>query len=134
MQKTTKDDITSLNQRNKKLFESFIEQGSRIDAKYDMMAAKVISQAEYFEKTKDKFTECLETIKQLERKFINQELAFENQLKFVREEMDMINARVNSKDQKGSDMLDQVINIEQKVVQAQNNVKAIDKSILKKVD
>ena len=70
----------------------------------------------------------------LEKKVTNQDLATENQIRLVREEIDIILSRLNSKDQKGSDMLDQVIDIEQKVVQAQKNVKAIDNSILKKVD
>lgn len=98
------------------------------------MAQKVIGQSEFFDSTKGKFTECLQTIQMLEKKVTNQELASENQIRLIREEIDIICSRVNSKDQKGSDMLDQVINIEQKVVQAQRNVKAIDDSILKKVN
>lgn len=132
--KTTKEDINKLNQTNKKLFESFIDQANQLDAKYDLMASKVTGQSEYFDSTKSKFSECLETIQMLEKKVTNQDLASENQIRLVREEIDIIQSRVNSKDQKGSDMLDQVIDIEQKVVQAQKNVKAIDNSILKKVD
>ena len=101
-----------------------------MDKKYDKMIGKMQAQTEYFEENKTRFLDCLDKLEDLNHQCIGLEKTSESNLAQLRDELDYVNGRINTKDKTVSDLGFQVIDIEDRVCKALHSIKDVERSVV----
>ena len=111
-----KEDVDKIAGKNKELFNQFLDQVKVVDSKYEEHAKKMQKQQEFFEANKASYQENLIKMEQVIARIKTQESVTEEYVKELKEETAKLEARINDKEKQNADMLNQVVDIDHKVL------------------
>lgn len=112
-----KEDVDKIAGKNKELFNQFLDQVKVVDSKYEEHAKKMQKQQEFFEANKASYQENLIKMEQVIARIKTQESVTEEYVKELKEETAKLDARINDKEKQNADMLNQVVDIDHKVLE-----------------
>ena len=93
-----KDDVDKITNKNRVLFEDFMERTRDVDLRYIEMEKRIQSQYDFFSENKLRYQQSIDRMEQLGVQLKTQEDTSDKHVQDLREEIDKINDRINEKD------------------------------------
>lgn len=110
-----KDDIDKIAGKNNHLFNEFMGQIKGVDEKYEQFGRRMSEQKEFFMENKQRYQDCLAKSEQIVVAMKTQEVAIDDKISLIRDEIDNLDERIKAKDKQNMDMLRQVVEMDGKI-------------------